>query len=461
MISLIGLGKKIVGTGCHFTNESCAKEARVKKAPLNNAMATVHCECITSILKQTIVRRAPQNAKGRDKNMDELYNEIKDYRKSYFKSEPEMIAEGFAYYDYFNKKYTRNDYIKNASEIIENVRSYVYENIYLPAEEKFSVNFLCQDKYIESSGTIEDYINNHFDVIYKVCLSNTQSRRSNAGKDFELILKYLLLCMGIPFHYQASVGKVSDGQSKNGKQKVDFLIPGLVEYDESNNNCFIISAKTSLKERISEVFAESSRTSASVVYLATVDSEINQNNIINARNNNIICVTTQKNLDKIKAYYIEKKEDLEKALEKSQNELNDLTERLEKCKKDLENSANDKEKGRIQKTINSIQRSLDRCSKKIDKDNKELEKRRAQINNINLNLLSFEEMLKKIAEKYDEIWASYDYQASQLQKIKGKLSNEKQSYTLLWESSSTKSNSLNEIIKLYDKQIKQIEDKLK
>ena len=95
-------------------------------------------------------------------------------------------------------------------------------------------------------------------------LSISQSRKSRGGKDFELQLQRLLELMEVPY------------QPPNRTHRVDFMIPSYEHYARNRNQCIVVSAKRTLRERWQEVVDELHKMNCPNVYLATADERISE-----------------------------------------------------------------------------------------------------------------------------------------------------------------------------------------
>ncbi|MDC4182994.1 type II restriction endonuclease [Mycoplasma bradburyae] len=95
--------------------------------------------------------------------------------------------------------------------------------------------------------------------IYILTLSNTQSRRSRAGNEFEAIIELIFMGPEIPMDSQRNIGKNIFIEKELGKL-VDIVSPGVIEYMINKRNTILISAKTTLRERWQEVPEEMMRT---------------------------------------------------------------------------------------------------------------------------------------------------------------------------------------------------------
>lgn len=202
------------------------------------------------------------------------------------------------------------------SEVILHLREYAYEE-YLKEEsvfngvilkeisrqfdtprdifEKLSSSFFdlniqkksdFQEKLIDLFGNYAGAISPY---IYQLCLSNTQSRRSRAGKTFEGIIYFLYENFGYTFNSQAQVGRKTFSNLGLGKI-VDSILPSVEAFNERRDKTIIGSMKTTLRERWQEVVEEVSRSNIPCIYLLTVDDDISENKAVQMGNHNIVLV---------------------------------------------------------------------------------------------------------------------------------------------------------------------------
>ena len=225
------------------------------------------------------------------------YNEyIKQERNSHFASPFEVVYNTFLQLELNHKS---PDYFENnASSIVEELRKHCWSN-FRNIETNFTkrmLNYLfsTDDTAKNMTGTeaVEYFIETYPDHIYSLTLSNTQSRRVRAGKEFEAIIEMILIGANIPIDSQGSIGKKIFTDKNLGKL-VDLISPGVTEYFLDKNNTILISAKTSLRERWQEVPEEISRTGASQMYLATLDENISFSDLNKMYESNVILVTTK------------------------------------------------------------------------------------------------------------------------------------------------------------------------
>ncbi len=118
-------------------------------------------------------------------------------------------------------------------------------------------------------------------------LSISQSRKSRGGKDFELQLRRLLELMEVPY------------QPPDRTYRVDFMIPSYEHYARNRNQCIVVSAKRTLRERWQEVVDELHKMNCPNVYLATADERISSDKKDDIWRRNIYLVVW----DEVKARY--------------------------------------------------------------------------------------------------------------------------------------------------------------
>lgn len=215
-----------------------------------------------------------------------LFEDVKPY---------DFIYHEFERLGFFKK--SEDFFITNASHIVERIREEAWKN-YQVAEREFTSRMLASlyfDKDIEkmsSKEAIDWFVEEYPEHIYKLSLSNTQSRRSRAGKEFEAIIELILLGANIPMDSQGNIGKKYFVNKGLGKL-VDIVSPGTTEYSLNKRDTVLISAKTTLRERWQEVPEEMGRTGAREMFLVTLDTDISKDVIENLYENNIQLVTTK------------------------------------------------------------------------------------------------------------------------------------------------------------------------
>ncbi len=128
-----------------------------------------------------------------------------------------------------------------------------------------------------------------YPYIYRLSLSNTQSRRSRAGKVFEGIIYGFYDVFQFPYEPQASIGN-SNFKSKRLGKIVDSLLPSLEAFEQRRDKVIIGTMKTTLRERWQEVIEELNRAGLPSIYLLTVDEDISASKVEQMANHNVILV---------------------------------------------------------------------------------------------------------------------------------------------------------------------------
>jgi len=246
-----------------------------------------------------------------EKEQAELDKLIKSYRKKYIRTSQEIVEKVFVENKSFEKKIINKEVSKSISEL----RKIVWKE-YLSDEVEFNI-ILMQDlhKILDTPKQIIDALLNQdfsslkdqelkdqiikvcgeysgrvYPYIYKVALSNTNSRRSRAGKTFESIVYKVYDCLNYSFDSQGKVGRKTFTELGLGK-KVDSILPSIEAYEKRRNKTIIGTMKTSLRERWQEVAEEIERTKIPEIHLLTADEDISKSKAQEMNNHNIIIVT--------------------------------------------------------------------------------------------------------------------------------------------------------------------------
>ncbi|MCR5684840.1 MAG: hypothetical protein K6G81_05385 [Lachnospiraceae bacterium] len=229
-----------------------------------------------------------------DYTAEEFKNLIKNERKEHFITPFDLVYKTFCDCGYDKK--AKDFFMENASEYIMDMRSKCWEE-FVPFERDFTTRMLSylininRVNKMTPVDAIKDFTMQYPQHIYDLSLSNTQSRRSRAGKEFEAILELMLIGAGIPAAAQGSIGKQQFQTQQIGKL-VDLVVPGVIEYLQNKRNTMLISAKTTLRERWQEVPEEVTRTGIREMYLATLDDSFSQETLQILYEANVIIVTT-------------------------------------------------------------------------------------------------------------------------------------------------------------------------
>ena len=140
----------------------------------------------------------------------------------------------------------------------------------------------CKDFFGSYAGAISPYI-------YQLCLSNTQSRRSRAGKVFEGIIYFLYDYYGYSYSSQATIGRRIFTNLGLGKV-VDSILPSVDAFNSRRDKTIVGSMKTTLRERWQEVVEEVTRSNLPNIHLLTVDDDISQTKAEQMAKHNIVLV---------------------------------------------------------------------------------------------------------------------------------------------------------------------------
>ncbi len=161
--------------------------------------------------------------------------------------------------------------------------------------EKASIHLLSikslkpEEFYSEFVNTFGQCVGNLSPYIYKLCLSNTQSRRSRAGHVFEQIIYGLYDYYQYPFESQSKIGTKRFTQNNFGKI-VDSVLPSVECFEKYRTKTIVGSMKTTLRERWSEVVEELNRSNLPNIHLLTLDEDISKNKVSQMSTSNIILV---------------------------------------------------------------------------------------------------------------------------------------------------------------------------
>ncbi|MFV0290376.1 MAG: type II restriction endonuclease [Mangrovibacterium sp.] len=258
------------------------------------------------------------------KNEQEKFDElIKQYRTQYIRSSQEIVDLSFSE----NPKYLKGLKTKSVSQTIAELREIAWQE-YLNDEVNFNaklmrdlhkkletpkeiIDSLLTQHAMEKQGselasTIKEicgeYAGRVFPYIYRLSLSNTQSRRSRAGKTFEAIIYRIYQGLDYEFDSQSKVGRKIFDSLGLGK-KVDSILPNIEAFKKRRNKTIIGTMKTTLRERWQEVAEEIERTKIPEIHLLTADEDISKSKAIEMANHNIIIVTYDwvANSDSLKA----------------------------------------------------------------------------------------------------------------------------------------------------------------
>lgn len=235
---------------------------------------------------------------------------IKAYRAKYIRNSQTIVESMFKE----NSIYSEMILACDVSNMIQKLREDVWQE-YLKDEVNFNallmkdlhnkletpqriLNSLVNTELLALEGeelisfikeTCGEYAGRIFPYVYRLSLSNTQSRRSRAGSTFESIIYKVYETLNYKFDSQKKVGKKTFDSLGLGK-KVDSILPGVEGYKRRRNKTIIGTMKTTLRERWQEVAEEIERTKIPEIHLLTVDEDISSNKGREMSQHNIIVV---------------------------------------------------------------------------------------------------------------------------------------------------------------------------
>lgn len=167
--------------------------------------------------------------------------------------------------------------IDDTSNFIKKVRSDAYHEFFLKDEYTFSKSILKKlsdlTEYKDDEENTHQFIDKYFEHIYRLCLSNTQSRRSRAGAGFETLIERILIHKKIPYKDKSLL---TDNNLE--VKEIDFIIPSKEQYIADKKKVIAISCKTSLRERWEQVVAEKDHIGLKEILLFTIGDDLKKNN---------------------------------------------------------------------------------------------------------------------------------------------------------------------------------------
>ena len=178
---------------------------------------------------------------------------------------------------------TPHDKLKtNFSHYLDEIQNKIYVE-YLSLEEQ-AFNKAIQD------GLFGDKDSLSMEKLKSFFLSVSQSRKSRAGKVFELIIENLLKYLNYPI----------DTQKKIQNLKIDFILPSRKYYDIDPLGTILLSAKRTFRERWKQVVSEADQ--SNTFFLATIDKDITKIQLNEIQNSGIYVINTEKNINSIMHY---------------------------------------------------------------------------------------------------------------------------------------------------------------
>ncbi len=162
-------------------------------------------------------------------------------------------------------------------EELEHGAHSIYRNYETRVGAESLFKFFGLDEAIPVPLKFAELFKESFEELNLFFLSLAQSRKSRAGKAFEVIIKRLFKSLDYPFDEQVVI---------NGKP--DFLLPSEKHYRVHAPDCIIFTAKRTLRERWRQIVTEGIRGLA--FYLATIDEKVTENALAEMKANRIYLV---------------------------------------------------------------------------------------------------------------------------------------------------------------------------
>ena len=228
--------------------------------------------------------------------IEEFKKHVKASREDYVLTAEDLVNKAAKTLNLETKN--KDYFLTNASQVIEELRQECWQQ-FLETERDFTrgmlLSLIDEEQYKEMKGNeaVTYYVMEFPEEIYALSLSNTQSRRSRAGKEFELIIEKVFKLAGIEVESQGEIAK-GFYEENNLTKLVDLIIPSAEQFQRDKRKCIFVTAKTTLRERWQEIPEEMSRTGINVAYLATLDKNISDNVEKLLYEGNVVITTTKK-----------------------------------------------------------------------------------------------------------------------------------------------------------------------
>lgn len=227
-------------------------------------------------------------------DITEFKEVIKRRRVALIPAPKQLVQEAIA--DSPHASWTAEDVKRDASNFMLVIRELVWEK-YLEYEREFNVEIadVLTDSMEEMPPNstpkeiIAAFLYDNADHLFELAKSSSNSRRSRAGKVFEIIFEEMLLQAEIPFDSQGKIGSSIFDDASLGKL-VDCVIPSVAQYKINKRDCILVSMKTSLRERWQEVVEEMRRTGVAEMMLATVDEGVSSDTLDKLASHNITLI---------------------------------------------------------------------------------------------------------------------------------------------------------------------------
>lgn len=237
-----------------------------------------------------IVGQRSRHIRSSQKIVDEIIAGRPELQKSI--TETKMVSETIK----MLRSDVWNEFLKDEVNFNAEIMKHLHQVLRTPGEllEALIENNITGKPKEELAESVKElcgeYAGRIFPYLYALSLSNTQSRRSRAGKTFEAIIYKLYNLLDYDFDSQNKVGRKIFSDVGLGK-KVDSILPGIDKFNKRRNKTIIGTMKTSLRERWQEVAEEIERTKIPEIHLLTADEDISPGKAAEMSKHNIVIVT--------------------------------------------------------------------------------------------------------------------------------------------------------------------------
>ena len=243
-----------------------------------------------TLFDRFIISQRAQHIRSSQKIVDEIFLSRPDLQNSI--TETKTVSEIIK----MLRSDVWNEFLKDEVNFNAEIMKHLHQVLQTPKELlealiENNITGMLQEDLVESVKELcGEYAGRIFPYLYALSLSNTQSRRSRAGKTFEAIIYKLYNLLDYKFDSQNKVGRKIFSDVGLGK-KVDSILPGIEQFNKRRNKTIIGTMKTSLRERWQEVAEEIERTKIPEIHLLTVDEDISPGKASEMSKHNIVIVT--------------------------------------------------------------------------------------------------------------------------------------------------------------------------
>ena len=198
----------------------------------------------------------------------------------------------------------------NYDKAISNIREIAY-NRYLKDEEALNASVLADaaekipviyknaNRLLKDLGPSQESIKEAMikfptmimPALYVLSQSNTQSRRSRAGKEFEMIIERILILKGYKYEVQA----------RRAHEQIDFCLPSVDKVNRDPHGSASLSLKTTIRERYRQVLDEAESMKGVFNCLLTLDNNITQKTVESVREKGVYLVVPEDQKEKFES----------------------------------------------------------------------------------------------------------------------------------------------------------------